>query len=373
MRRRVGTWWGVLAVVVACAGCEFTLDDDPQPLWFRPGIREGSDHFHRARVLDAPQIGTITDIVPHACGAGAKGIAVAGTRGALCVDADGKVIATVLFPPSAAAPTATTIVDVDRDGQPEFWRCSREATRCSLVDGEGRERWGVDREGRFWTWAFGDFDSDGSVEIAVADRSAGPITLYARDGARRWTAGESVSIDFLAAGDVDDDQVPDLLAVGDRRLAVIDKNGRVKGRRKLALDGDIANYAVAPCGGEANPLTFLATVKSGFMWLDVTGKLIAKLDGRAVTAPSAAFLRGGDRERYCAILGTLLARDPDGATLDRGRLQVYAAHGAMVYDEVFDRDADAIADIDDGDELWIGEQSRVWRYRWRDAATLPAS
>jgi hypothetical protein len=321
-------------------------------------------------VLDAPAVDRITDIVPRLCGADGKGIVVAGRRGAICVSRGGAVGRTVVFAGGGANPAPdAAALDVDGDGRAEFWRCSRRAARCSLVDADGRERWGVERDGRAWSWAFGDFDGDGALEIAVADRSTGPISLYDGAGVRRWIAGESVSIDRLGAADVDGDGRPDLLALANDRLTVLDEFGRVKGRRKLALTKHTATFTVAPCADPRGRATLLASIKGGFTWLDVDGRLLVKLDGRFVASPRAAPIHHPDGTRLCAILGALLVRDrTSGAIRRRGRLQVYTPRGDLVYDEVFDHTADAIALVDDGDELWVGEASRVWRYRWREDA-----
>ncbi|HUU32113.1 MAG TPA: glycoside hydrolase family 9 protein, partial [Phycisphaerae bacterium] len=205
------------------------LDAEGNPLWKYRGAEGGARVSVRCPAATA-------DID----GDGRCEIFAAGQFGPLCLNGDGTLRWETLTGDDFIS--AVIIADVDGNGEPELYACSKDDNAVWCFDARtGAIRWKTTMVGGADVYpssslAVADVDDDGIEEIIVADQ-LGHVYCLEASGAIRWIFPiEKRTHAAPSVGDVDGDgEVEILVAGGDHYLYCIDARGALEWRYRADL------------------------------------------------------------------------------------------------------------------------------------------
>ena len=329
-----------------------------------PAIVVGQGVLSTNVFVEDARLGSVTDIAMGELDpAPGEEVAVAGSVGALFLDAKANVKSAVTFSARAAH---VDIIDVQSDGVCEFMNRGSWGIPASVMDHQGKTMWtygstapGVN------DMAAGDIDGDGSLEYVVGFNGAGGVHLLETNGTRVWRMPDS-NVWHVEMVDADGDGSPEIVhSNAGGEMNVRDRQGNVitQARPGPYLSGfSLCRWP------NAESSEYALVSEDDVIWVfDFGGKTVTKLDaprcGRLGLARAVPVKLRADEPEYFAVAVDLKAAR-------QAILYVHDASGALVYQEVLPESCASIAAaaLDGGptEALLVGGDGKVLRYEAAD-------
>lgn len=329
-----------------------------------PAVLIGASTLSRKIYLQDLPTGPVTDIIMGELHPG-KGteIGIAGSRGAVFVDRNGRIKSSVAFGSPAEH---VDIVDVERDGVCEFLNRGSWAINTSLLAHGGKTVWTHNASTGIDDTTAGDINGDGRLEFVVGFNGGGGVTLLSARGKPVWNRSDA-NVWHVEMTDANYDGRLDIVhsnAAG--QITVRDGQGRVIRRAK-----PLPYFSSFSLCRWPNPASrqYAVLCESNAVWLlDWNGRTVAQLK-----AP-----RGGSLGHARATLVKLKPNRPhyfavlvDFENWQRSILYVYDSTKALVYQEVLPASCASLAALKIGsspvEALLVGANGQVWQYQARNA------
>jgi len=158
------------------------------PALVTAGVTEGTDFLDKRLAFSDAGIGSVTDLLRQP--AADVELGIAGTGGAVLVDAAGSVKSRVTF---ASTPRDVRFVDVDGDGDGNWEYLNRGGAGwgdASLMDQTGRTLWTHGGLPGVNGMVAGDLDRDGTLDFVVGMNGGGGVKRLDTTGNVLWTQSD---------------------------------------------------------------------------------------------------------------------------------------------------------------------------------------
>lgn len=237
--------------------------------------------------------------------------------------------------------------------------------------------------------AAGDLDGDGKLEFAASwgyEPWAG-IELFDRFGRSKWRHREEFKPGQLAIVDVDGDGKAEIVEEDGSDLKIRDAQGKVQSTAPMPVSLTYLSLCPRPDGQGA--AQNLAVREGRLVLIDLDGKNFSNFQAplskiklekpRNVSLPGMADPFVVDTEEVYRAKGVWVKLRKDQpkylaavarfAVIDRSLFYVYDEQGKLVYHEILPEDCNAIAAFSsedaDGEDILVGGERSVWRYKAR--------
>lgn len=215
----------------------------PIPPSFKPRVTTGEDFLEKTIIFRAPELGGITEILLRRPKPEEKeAIIVAGTGGTAFLEPGTlKVVKKVQLNDGKPPFTPMHIVDVDGDGDLEFFREPNAGTPAFLYDDHGQVLWKYSSPGRgFPEVTYGDLEGDGKVSFLLWSFPSDKIDLRDHKGDLLWSQVWNRSMNHLQILDTDDDERSEIFYIDGKAWYMRDRQGTLL-RREVIEEASYIN------------------------------------------------------------------------------------------------------------------------------------
>lgn len=357
---RISAALGVLLLSLFNTSCSLPSVPPPEmPVELeRPGVLQGDRLLKKTILIEEATVGLVTDIrygefdsLP-----GAE-LAIVGRSAAVFLGETGRPKQTIRF--GMRNTDQVVLVDVERDGVPEFLNRGSWASKVVLFEHDGTVRWtyfsiwGVDDA------AAGDVDGDGRLEFVAGLNAWGGVNLLSADGKEVWHQSDG-NVWHVEIVDVDGDGRGEILhSNAGGELKVLDSEGTTVSTYKG--ESYISDFTLTQWGDDRIPRHVVAPGDGFIEILHPGGGTVATF-----TAPGVAEIGGVTRATRVRFAGggvyhaTLVSYPRWGRSI----LYLHDEEREIAYQEVFGEACQALASVPgrNGESLLVGCVGKVWEY-----------
>lgn len=321
------------------------------------GVSSGEDRFQRELFFEEPGMKMISDIV--VLGDSNEKLCIVSSEGAYYLDSELNVLYSIEFDGS---PSRVERIDVESDGTPEYLERGFYSSKVRIFDSSGNVLWDFTSTPVIRYMDVCDRESDGVLEFLAAEFSPGRLNLLDAKGDVIWQKSVTHLI-AAGSGDLDGDGVPELLH-NDSSGSIVARDGDGNILYTINDSTFLTMFGVINWPDRGGASHIIIEKFKAFEILDVSGYRVARLDMGQLGAmgwKQSAFVRfTSDGPDYFALLINNL-------DADKSALFLYDETSELIYSEVFDFNAAALAALpgDDGETLLIGGTDEVWEFSLR--------
>lgn len=330
------------------------------------GVVEGAGLLEKTSLVDDDRLGLVTDLRQIRSSEAVFG--VAGTDGALFLDARGTPVSSVAYSETASQ---VRLVDVEGDGQWEFHdRGGVGWEDTALMDHAGKRLWAYGEFPGVNDAASGDLDQDGILDFVVAMNGNSGVRRLDRSGKSLWSKSDSI-VWHVELVDVDGDGKAEIVhSSGLGGITIRDQQGNVL--REQETEPYCSEFSLCRWPDREGE-THLLVADEGQIWvLDFNGKAVAKfdvpesMDAESVVGTTVR-LHEGRPEYFAAVV--------DLDTWETSVLYVFDKGRRIRFKEVIRDKCTAILAVpregSAADDFLVGGTGSVWKYTVPDGKVFP--
>lgn len=341
------------------------------------GVIINNVSVNKAVLVEDDNLGNVTDIKYSTHQNPKSSMVVAGTKGVIFINEQGKKIApSVLF---LLNNQHTKIVDIDGDGKPEYLDLGGAWQPVSMSDNMGRPKWVYPpKDSPMGTAAnsmsYGDLDGDGTYDFVVGMNASDGLHVLDQQGEKALSE-EDTNIWHVEIIDGLKDSAP-IIIHSNASGEIVLRSNKGKYLKILTAPTYVSKFSLVKWDAEPKGTHLIfgsLEDKDDFYVMKTTGEVVASfkvppISGRYGSVNSAWFKGEDGQSQY---FGLLVESTVKNAKTDRlefySTFYAYDIKDKLVYQEVFDEKCKYIGEdkIATNNRLLIGCHKKLISYNFK--------